>query len=48
VTPIVSVDRFPVDDGQIGPITAELQKEYEDVIRGKNPEYSDWLLPVYS
>jgi branched-chain amino acid aminotransferase len=48
VTPIVSVDRFPVDDGQIGPITAELQKEYEDVIRGKNPEYSDWVLPVYS
>jgi len=47
VTPIVSVDRFPVDDGQIGPITAELQKEYEDVIRGKNPEYSDWVLPIY-
>jgi len=48
VTPIISVDRFQVGDGQIGPITTELQKEYEDVIRGKNPEYSDWLLPVYS
>jgi branched-chain amino acid aminotransferase len=47
VTPIVSVDRFPVGDGQIGPVTARLQREYEAVIRGKNPKYSDWVLPVY-
>jgi branched-chain amino acid aminotransferase len=47
VTPIVSVDRFPVGDGQIGPVTARLQREYEAVIRGKNAKYSDWVLPVY-
>jgi branched-chain amino acid aminotransferase len=47
VTPIFSVDRFPVGAGQIGPVTTQLQKEYENVVRGKNPNYSDWLLPVY-
>jgi branched-chain amino acid aminotransferase len=47
VTPIFSVDRFPVGAGQIGPVTTQLQKEYENVVRGKNPNYSDWVLPVY-
>jgi branched-chain amino acid aminotransferase len=47
VSPIVSVDRFPVGDGKIGPVTTRLQQEYEAVIRGKNPKYSDWVLPVY-
>jgi len=25
-----------------------LQTEYENVIRGKNPKYRDWLSPVYT
>ena len=48
VWPIFSVDRYLIGDGQIGPLTAQLQVEYENVVRGKNPEYSEWLLPVYS
>jgi branched-chain amino acid aminotransferase len=47
VTPIFSVDRYPVGDGKLGPLTARLQTEYENVIRGKNPKYSNWVLPVY-
>jgi branched-chain amino acid aminotransferase len=47
VTPIFSVDRYQVGNGKIGPVTTQLQTEYENVIRGKNPKYSDWVLPVY-
>ena len=47
VTPIFSVDRYQVGDGKVGPLTARLQTEYENVIRGKNPKYSGWVLPVY-
>jgi hypothetical protein len=24
-----------------------VQTEYDNVIRGKNPKYMDWLTPVY-
>jgi branched-chain amino acid aminotransferase len=47
VLPVFSVDRYQVGDGKVGPLTAPLQTEYENVIRGKNPKYSDWVLPVY-
>jgi branched-chain amino acid aminotransferase len=47
VTPIVSVDRYQVGDGNVGPLTARLQAEYEDCVRGKNPRYVSWVLPVY-
>ena len=47
VTPIFSVDRYQVGDGKVGPLTAQLQTEYENCVRGKNPKYSDWVLPVY-
>jgi len=47
VTPIFSVDRYQVGDGKLGPLTAQLQTEYENCVRGKNPKYSDWVLPVY-
>jgi branched-chain amino acid aminotransferase len=47
VTPVVRIDRRPVGDGKIGPITAKLQKLYFDIIQGKNPKYMKWCLPVY-
>lgn len=47
LTPIAEIDHRPVGDGEIGPITAQLQKLYADVIRGRNPKYIDWCTPVY-
>jgi branched-chain amino acid aminotransferase len=47
VTPVVRIDRRPVGDGKIGPITAKLQELYFDIIQGKNPKYMKWCLPVY-
>lgn len=47
VTPIFSVDKFQVGDGKLGPLTAQLQTDYENCVRGKTPKYSDWVLPIY-
>jgi branched-chain amino acid aminotransferase len=47
VTPIVEIDRRPVGDGKIGPITEKLAKLYFEVIEGRNPKYFSWCMPVY-
>ncbi len=46
VTPITEVDTRFVGDGQIGPITAKLQRAYFDIIYGRNKKYIDWCTPV--
>jgi branched-chain amino acid aminotransferase len=47
VAPVTSVDRRPVGNGDVGPITGRLQQLYFDVVRGLRSEYMDWLTPVY-
>lgn len=47
VTPILSIDRLAVGKGDIGPVTAILQKAYFDVCEGRTREHADWRLPVY-
>ena len=47
LTPVAEVDNRKVGDGEIGPITAKLQKLYFDVIRGNNKRYAGWSTPVY-
>jgi len=47
VTPVVEVDRRPVGDGKVGPITRRLLNLYSDVIRGKNRKYKEWCTPAY-
>ncbi len=42
VAPVLEVDRRAVGTGKIGPITAQLQRVYSDVIVGRNAGYSDW------
>ncbi|HWO72582.1 MAG TPA: branched-chain amino acid transaminase [Dehalococcoidia bacterium] len=46
VTPILEVDRRPVGNGDVGPITKQLQKLYFDIIYGRNPKYLHWCTPV--
>ena len=43
---IGSVDRYTVGSGGMGPITAKLDQIFNDVVRGKRPEYSHWLTPA--
>jgi branched-chain amino acid aminotransferase len=48
ITPIVSVDRFPLGDGAVGPITERLLRAYMDIVRGADKRYPVWRTPTYS
>ena len=37
------VDDHVVGEGARGPVTAELQRVFEDAIRGREPRYAEWL-----
>ncbi len=46
VTPIRSVDRILVKDGNTGPITQQLAAEFFGITSGKRPDRYGWLTPV--
>ena len=46
ITPIRSVDRFPIGDGTPGPITLDVQKRIFDVVHNGN-DPKNWLTFVY-
>jgi branched-chain amino acid aminotransferase len=48
ITPILSVDRIPVGDGRIGPLTRALQERYFGIVRGEVAARRDWLTPVWA
>jgi branched-chain amino acid aminotransferase len=47
VTPVVSLDRYPLGDGAPGPLTRRIQRLYFDVAEGRVERYRHWLTPVY-
>src|SRR2546429_9710196 len=47
ISPVIEIDHRPVGDGKVGEIGQELQQIYFGAVRGENPKYSDWVLPVY-
>ena len=47
ISPVVSVDRRPVGDGAVGPISERLQHLYFQAVRGEAPRYASWIRPVY-
>ena len=47
VLPILEIDRLPVSDGRMGPVTIALDRAYHDVVRGVDKAYMDWLSPVW-
>ncbi len=48
VTPVVELDRRPIGDGKMGPVTGKLVKLYFDAIKGKLPKYAHWCTSCYS
>ncbi len=46
VTPIVSIDHYAIGSGKIGPVTAELDRVYNSVLRGTESSYQSWRTPV--
>src|SRR5439155_22745837 len=47
ITPIVSIDRFPLGNGEVGPITKKLSRAYMDLVRGIDRRHPEWRTPVY-
>jgi branched-chain amino acid aminotransferase len=43
ITPIREVDDRMIGEGKPGPITKELQAAFFEIVRGKNPEFREWL-----
>lgn len=48
ITPILSIDRFQLGDGNVGPITSRLMRAYMDIVRGVDKSYPEWRTPVYN
>ncbi|MEA2515952.1 MAG: branched-chain amino acid aminotransferase [Thermomicrobiales bacterium] len=46
ISPVVSVDKYDIGDGEIGPITRELAELFEGVLRGRESRYGHWRAPV--
>ena len=47
VSPIIEVDRRPLSDGKIGPLTAKIQQLYFQVVKAEHEKYQHWCTPVY-
>lgn len=47
ITPILSIDRYEIGDGDTGRITKDLHVTYLDAVRGKLDEYKKWVTPIY-
>jgi branched-chain amino acid aminotransferase len=47
VTPVNSIDRYPIGSGRPGPLTRKIQATYFSVAEGRVLEYRHWLTPVY-
>ena len=47
VTAVTRVDHRPIGCGEMGPVTSNLRQIFDHLVRGKLPNYRDWILPVY-
>ncbi len=47
VTPVLSIDKYTVGNGEIGKITSDLHRAYLDTARGNSEQHKDWVTAVY-
>jgi branched-chain amino acid aminotransferase len=47
VTAVTRVDYRPIGSGEMGPVTSQLRKLFDDLLRGRIEKYHKWLMPVY-
>lgn len=43
LTPIREVDDRQIGEGKPGPVTREIQADFFEIVKGKNPAYREWL-----
>ena len=46
VSPITSVDRIPVGNGEVGPVTKRIQQAFFKAVRAEDGDRHGWLTPV--
>ena len=47
VTPVISVDKYVVGDGEAGKLTDTIHKKYLEITRGMNKKYIGMVEPIY-
>ena len=47
ITPVLSIDKYTIGDGNTGNITKELHLEYLDAAMGKIESFKEWVTPIY-
>jgi branched-chain amino acid aminotransferase len=47
ITPITSIDRFPLGSGDVGPITRRLSTAYMNQVYGIDARHPEWRTPTY-
>jgi branched-chain amino acid aminotransferase len=47
ITPITSIDRFPLGTGAVGPITQRITEAYMNLVRGIDSRFPEWRTPIY-
>jgi len=46
ITPITSLDKITIGDGNPGEITKRIRSRYFDIVRGKVEKYKKWIYPI--
>jgi branched-chain amino acid aminotransferase len=47
ITPILSIDRFQLGTGDVGPVTKRIAAAYMDLVRGVDTRHPEWRTPTY-
>jgi branched-chain amino acid aminotransferase len=47
ITPITSIDRFPLGSGEVGPITRRISSAYMNLVHGVDARHPEWRTPTY-
>src|ERR671922_52044 len=47
ITPILSIDRFGLGSGDVGPVTKRISSAYLDLVRGIDRKHPEWRTPTY-
>ena len=47
ITPVLSIDRYTIGNGDTGNITKHIHLKYLDAVQGKDKEFKQWVTPIY-
>lgn len=47
ITPVLSVDKYSINDGKTGEVTNSLHQYYLNIVKGNIREFEKWVMPIY-